>query len=123
MSLADEIEKLRRLRDSGAMTEAEFQRAKALVLDGWRLPAGPPAFNVLHHMTRSTTDRWLGGVCGGLARITPVPSWVWRLGFTLLVLFGGIGLVPYVLLWIFMPSDDAPPPASIKPPEYRDDLS
>ena len=40
MSLADEIEKLRRLRDNGTMTEVEFQRAKALVLDGREIPSG-----------------------------------------------------------------------------------
>ena len=34
MSLADELEKLRDLRDSGALTDAEFERAKAAVLNG-----------------------------------------------------------------------------------------
>lgn len=37
MSLADELERLRTLRDSGALTEAEFEQAKAAVLNG------PPA--------------------------------------------------------------------------------
>jgi phage shock protein PspC (stress-responsive transcriptional regulator) len=121
MSLADEIEKLGRLRDSGAMTEDEFQRAKALVLDGHRVSAGRPAgssFEALHRLSRSTTDRWIGGVCGGLTRITPLPSWVWRLIFSLSAVVYGIGAVPYVLLWIFMPSDD-----SAKPVAQPDDLA
>ena len=34
MSIADELQKLEALRSSGAITEAEYDRAKALVLDG-----------------------------------------------------------------------------------------
>ncbi len=43
MSLADEIERLQRLRDSGALTDDEFAQAKAALLskDGSR-----PAFNL-----------------------------------------------------------------------------
>lgn len=57
----------------------------------------------LHNFTKSDTDRWIGGVCGGLGEHTPVPSWVWRLLFTLLVMCFGTGLLIYVLLWIFVP--------------------
>jgi phage shock protein C len=57
----------------------------------------------LHNFTKSETDRWIGGVCGGLGEHTPVPSWVWRLLFTLLVIFFGTGLLIYILLWIFVP--------------------
>lgn len=125
MSLADEIEKLRRLRDSGAMTEDEFQRAKALVLDGRVLPTGEPtssSIDALNRLTRSTEDRWVGGVCGGLANVTPLPTWLWRLLFTGLAVIYGIGMVPYVLLWIFVPSDVSPAPVS-KPAAFPDELA
>jgi phage shock protein PspC (stress-responsive transcriptional regulator) len=102
MGLADELTRLQALRDSGALTEAEFQRAKARVLDG-----EPPAPGVreINRLRRSRSDRWIGGVCGGLAQLTGVDSWIWRLLLTLLALFGGTGLVIYLLLWIFVPSE------------------
>lgn len=59
--------------------------------------------NWLAHLTKSDTDRWIGGVCGGLGEHTPVPSWVWRLLFTLLVIIFGTGFLIYILLWIFVP--------------------
>jgi phage shock protein C len=105
MSIADELAKLEGLRASGALNEEEFARAKALVLSG--MPAAPPDVeNILRKFTRSSRDKWLGGVCGGLAAQTPVPSWAWRLGFCLLLFAYGVGLIPYILLWIFVPSDD-----------------
>lgn len=88
MSIADELQRLEALRNSGAITEHEYTLAKRRVLDGTPPPADttprpltPPEPNVLHRFTRSDTDYWLGGVCGGLGEITPVPSWGWRLIF------------------------------------------
>jgi phage shock protein C len=59
--------------------------------------------NWLRRLTRSQKDRWIGGVCGGLGEHSPVPSWTWRLIFTLLLLIWGTGLLLYILLWIFVP--------------------
>jgi phage shock protein PspC (stress-responsive transcriptional regulator) len=71
--------------------------------------------NWLQNFTRSQKDRWIGGVCGGLGTSTPVPSWTWRLIFSLFLLFWGMGLLLYILLWIFVPekqnSDEKQPPA------------
>ena len=57
----------------------------------------------LHNFTKSNTDRWISGVCGGLGEHTPLPSWLWRLLFTLLFICFGTGLLVYILLWIFVP--------------------
>jgi phage shock protein PspC (stress-responsive transcriptional regulator) len=38
-----------------------------------------------------------------------VPTWLLRLGWTVLLLVYGIGGVVYLLLWIFMPSWEAVP--------------
>ena len=54
---------------------------------------------------RSRSDRWIGGVCGGLAVITGVESWIWRLILFTLALFGGTGVLLYLLLWIFVPNE------------------
>lgn len=59
--------------------------------------------NWLRELTKSDTDKWIGGVCGGFGEHSPLPSWIWRLLFTFLFLCFGIGLIPYILLWIFMP--------------------
>jgi phage shock protein PspC (stress-responsive transcriptional regulator) len=57
----------------------------------------------LRRLTKSRTDAWLGGVCGGLGENTPLPSWVWRLGFLLLLCCYGTGVLVYVLLWLCLP--------------------
>jgi phage shock protein PspC (stress-responsive transcriptional regulator) len=51
---------------------------------------------------RSTTNRMLGGVCGGLAEYTRTDPLLWRLGFVALGL-AGPGIIAYALLWILMP--------------------
>jgi len=109
MALSDELIKLEQMRDRGSLTNDEFARAKARLLDTPQSTgpgAGPtvgPAVAALNRFRRSRSDRWLGGVCGGLAVSTAVESWIWRLLFTLLLFAGGAGLILYVVLWIFVP--------------------
>ena len=109
ISIADEVERLGAQRDAGRLTDAEFEAAKARLFaepagEGWTLPA-PDGRADIQRLRRSLNDRWLGGVCGGIAQLTGVESWIVRLIFTLAVLFAGIGLIPYALLWIFIPSE------------------
>ena len=104
MSLADELAKLEQLRASGALSDEEFQRAKAHALD---TPAAVPVVEAIDKLRRSGSDKWLGGVCGGIGRATGIESWIWRLLFALLFMFGGTGLIAYLLLWIFVPLDES----------------
>ena len=101
MSLADELAKLDDLHSRGALSDAEFQQAKQRLMDD----PGPAAAaaDAVNRFRRSRSDRWIGGVCGGLAEATHVDSWIWRLVLTILLIFGGSGLVVSVLLWIFVP--------------------
>jgi phage shock protein PspC (stress-responsive transcriptional regulator) len=103
MSIADEITRLDELRTKGALTSEEFERAKRRVLDGQ--PSAPSAVTTLNDLRRSREDRWLGGVCGGIADATGVDSWLWRLVFALVAFAGGVGIVIYALLWIFVPQE------------------
>ena len=109
MTLSDELSKLGELRASGALTEEEFTRAKERLLNasgtGPSVRSEEPAVSAVNAFRRSRTDRVLGGVCGGMARATGVESWVWRLLFAVLFIFAGAGLLAYVLLWIFVPSE------------------
>ena len=103
MTIADELAKLDELRTRGVLSQEEFERAKARLLEGGPQPA--PAMDAINSLRRSITDSWVGGVCGGIARATGVESWIWRLIFVVLFLFGGTGLLIYLLLWIFVPSE------------------
>ena len=105
MALSDELSKLDELRQRGVLTDEEFSRAKSRVLQGEPAAADAPAVAAINALRRSRTDRWIAGVCGGLARSTGVESWAWRLLFALLLLFAGTGFLLYVLMWIFVPSE------------------
>lgn len=107
MNIADELERLRALRDNGALSEEEFVRAKARVLGdgpGAGAYSGEPQ-TILHQLRRSRTDCVLGGVCGGLGRYTGMPSWSWRVLFCLAVIGFGFGILLYLLLWLFIPQE------------------
>ena len=102
MTLAQELENLEQMRNRGALSEAEFAQAKARLLQPTAAPSrvDPMALNGLR---RSSTDQWLGGVCGGLSTFTGMDTWLWRLLFALMVILAGTGLLLYVLMWILVP--------------------
>ncbi len=102
MSIADEVDRLAAQRDSGRLSEAEFEAAKARLFSQPQPAVDAAAINSLR---RSVSDRWVGGVCGGLARLTGIESWIIRLLFVLGILFAGFGFIPYLLLWIFVPPE------------------
>ena len=59
-----------------------------------------------HALRRSRSNRMIAGVCGGLGEFFGISSFWFRLGFLIALIPGGIpGLVPYVVLWIVVPSD------------------
>ncbi len=106
MDLVDQLQKLQTLREQGVLTEDEFVLAKKRVLDGTasQTTNEPAQSNsVLNQFRLSTTDKWIGGICGGLATLTSVPAWTWRILFLLTALLHGMGVLVYILLWIFVP--------------------
>jgi len=106
MSVSEEIKRLHELHQAGALSDEEFARAKERLLNG-ATPAGDKDFaSEFSSLRRSRTDRWLGGVCGGIAKASGVDSWIWRLVFTLFTITFGFGGVIYLLLWIFVPEDE-----------------
>ena len=63
---------------------------------------------------RSATDRLCCGVCGGIAEYLSVDSSLVRLAFVVGTLWGGIGLLLYIVLAIVLPTDEqAPVPNSL----------
>ena len=104
MSLADELSRLEEMRTRGVLSDDEFRRAKARLLDD--APTSEiPMVEAVNRLRRSRNDRWIAGLCGGLAVVTGVESWIWRLIAAVLALFGGTGVLLYILLWIFVPEE------------------
>ena len=82
----------------------------------WQPAPPPPTAGVPQRpqLRRSTTNRVLGGVCGGLAEYTGVEALLWRIGFVALALIGP-GILIYPLLWILVPAGTAPAEAGPAP--------
>lgn len=54
---------------------------------------------------RSTDNKVLGGVCGGLGEYFDVDAIIFRIIFFILLLPGGFpGLIPYLFLWLLVPA-------------------
>jgi phage shock protein PspC (stress-responsive transcriptional regulator) len=60
-------------------------------------------------LKRSQQDRLLFGVAGGIADYFDIDPVLVRVGFVLLTLVNGLGLVGYVILAIVTPKADTPP--------------
>ena len=60
---------------------------------------------------RSTTDRKIAGVCGGLAEHLGVDPTLVRVLWFLAMLLAGTGFLAYVILWIALPEGEPTPSA------------
>jgi phage shock protein PspC (stress-responsive transcriptional regulator) len=58
-------------------------------------------------LTRSTTDKKISGVSGGLAAYLGIDPLLVRIGFVVATLASGAGLLAYVALLVLVPTDDA----------------
>lgn len=54
---------------------------------------------------RSRTDRMIGGVCGGLGKYLNMDPTLVRLLFVALALFGGPGLIAYIIMLLIVPEE------------------
>jgi phage shock protein C len=59
-------------------------------------------------LTRSTSDRKIAGVSGGLAAYFGVDPLLIRIGFVVTALFSGAGLIAYLAMLALVPTDNAP---------------
>ena len=60
-------------------------------------------------LTRSTTDRKISGVSGGLGEYLGIDPVLVRVGFVVTTLASGIGLLAYLAMLAIVPADDAHP--------------
>ncbi len=110
MSMSEEIKRLHELHQAGALSDAEFEQAKAKLLSassgkGFDGNTNSDLAAGVNNLRRARDDRWLGGVCGGLAKVTGLESWMWRLIFALFTVCFGVGVLIYLLMWIFVPEE------------------
>lgn len=56
-------------------------------------------------LRRSSYDRIIAGVAGGLAAHLKIDVNLVRLGFVVLGLFNGLGVLIYLIMWLLIPSD------------------
>jgi len=59
---------------------------------------------------RSVSNKMIGGVCAGIANYLEVDPTVMRLVALAAVLFGGTGILAYIIAWIIIPAEPWPGP-------------
>ena len=60
----------------------------------------------LTRLRRSTTDKHVAGVAGGLGRHLDIDPIIIRVAFVVLTFFGGAGVLAYGALWLLVPDDE-----------------
>lgn len=64
--------------------------------EAWRAEQGP------RRLYRNLNDRWLGGVCSGLAAYFGIDTTLVRI-ILIVLLISGVGFLAYLILWIVVP--------------------
>jgi len=80
----------------------------------WAPPPPPSGPDPRPALRRSSTDKMIGGVCGGLAEYSGLDPVLWRVGMVALTLLGP-GVVVYLLLWVLMPKGPDHIPGPLDP--------
>lgn len=62
--------------------------------------------NGYRRFVRSSSDRRIAGVCGGLGKYLNVDPTVVRILFLIALFFGCLGLWAYLIIWIAAPEDN-----------------
>ena len=62
----------------------------------------------MKRLYRLPAEKKIGGVCAGLGEYFDLDPVFFRLFFLVLLLFGGAGLVAYIVMWIMVPAKGEP---------------
>ncbi|HVU72365.1 MAG TPA: PspC domain-containing protein [Mycobacteriales bacterium] len=74
-------------------------------------PAPSPSHPPVRRFLRSRDERWIGGVCGGIADYFAVDVLLVRIVVVALTFFGGVGVAAYIAAWLLVPDGSGPSPA------------
>lgn len=83
---------------------SEFGEPKA---DGRNYTCAEPQQPVQKRLRRSRSNRSIAGICGGLAEYLDADATLLRLATLFLIIFGGLSIWVYVILWIVIPEQEA----------------
>jgi len=64
-----------------------------------------PKEKEIKRLYRSGKQKMLGGVCGGIAEYFNADPTLVRLAWVFLTLFGGSGIILYLIAWIIIPKN------------------
>ncbi|MBT8227429.1 MAG: PspC domain-containing protein [Dactylosporangium sp.] len=64
-----------------------------------------PPFAARYGLVRPLSGRYLAGVCAALGQATRSDPVLWRVLLSVLVLFGGVGLLVYLVAWLLIPAE------------------
>lgn len=67
--------------------------------------SGPPPLSGANVLRRSTTDKVVAGVAGGLGRYLGIDPVILRVAFVVLTIAGLSGLLVYIIGWIAIPEE------------------
>ena len=82
-------------------------------------PAGDDENRPPRRLLRSRSDRMIAGVAGGLGRYFGVDPVIFRIVFAVSVFLGGLGVLAYIALALFVPTGDDEGAAVERPPIER----
>src|ERR1700754_1878385 len=68
--------------------------------------ASPKSEPGVRRLTRSSSDKLIGGVAGGLWRYFGIDPILFRIAFVVLTFAGGVGALAYIGRLAFVPADD-----------------
>ena len=57
----------------------------------------------VRRLTRRTDNKMVAGVASGIADYLGIEPWIVRIGFVVLVPFGGFGVLAYLIAWLLVP--------------------
>ncbi|GAB4158713.1 MAG: PspC domain-containing protein [Roseiflexaceae bacterium] len=58
-------------------------------------------------LRRSSSDRMVAGVAGGLAALLKIDPVIVRVAFVILALINGAGAFLYLIMWVIVPADQS----------------
>ncbi len=97
-----EVSALSTNQRSGRIPERRSRAGYATIRTGTHRGRSPD-MEEPRKLYRSRSQRMIAGVCGGLADYFNIDATLVRVLFLLLAVFGGTGLVIYVVMWVIVP--------------------
>jgi phage shock protein PspC (stress-responsive transcriptional regulator) len=66
-------------------------------------PGPAPPSGPVRRLTRRTDNKIIAGVASGIAAYLGIEPWIVRIGFVIMVPFGGFGILAYLIAWLLVP--------------------